>query len=57
MRVVLIIVAVVAFAVGALGFWAYRSDIQLIIAFLGVFSGFILLGLASILHRLDRFES
>lgn len=57
MRVLLIIVAIVAFAVGALGFWAYRSDIQLIIAFVGVFSGFILLGLASVIKRLDQFES
>lgn len=53
MRTFLTIAAVLAFAVGALGFWAYRSDIQLIIAFLGVFSGALLLGQAAILGRLQ----
>lgn len=54
MRIFLIIASLLAFGVGALGFSAYRSDIQLIIAFLGVFSGAILLGQASILGRLSR---
>lgn len=53
MRVFLLLAAILAFGVGALGFWAYRSDIQLIIAFLGVFSGAILLGQFAILGKLQ----
>lgn len=53
MRGFLLLAAMLAFAVGALGFWAYRSDIQLIIAFVGVFSGAILIGQFAILGKLN----
>ena len=53
MRSVLIVGAVMAFIVGLLGFVSYRSDIQLIVGLVGLFSGLIMLGQAAILRRLS----
>lgn len=54
MRIFLLIGAVLAFAVGALGLASIRSDIQIILAAVGVFSGIILVGLIGVIDRQDR---
>lgn len=52
MHVLMFVGARIAFLVSLLGFLNTASDIQLTIAFLGLFSGFILLGLAAVLSRI-----
>lgn len=53
MKAILTLGAIGAFGVAALGFGSMRSDIQLLIGFLGLFTGIIQLGLATLLHRMD----
>lgn len=53
-RTVTLIGAIVAFIAAAVGMMAYRSDIQLIFAAIGLFSGLILLSIFVVLGRLDR---
>lgn len=54
MRVFLIIGSLLGFATCALGFVSARSDIQLILAAVGLFSGFALLGLSAVVERADQ---
>lgn len=54
MRVFLIIGALLGFATAALGIFSMRSDIQIIIAAVGLFAGFGLLGLAAVVGRADQ---
>lgn len=53
MKIILTLGALGGFAVAALGFGNMRSDIQLLIGFVGLFSGLMLLGIATLLQRLD----
>jgi hypothetical protein len=50
----LIVFSLLSFAVGALGFVSMRSDIQIIIGLVGLFSGAALLGLAALVGRADQ---
>ncbi|MFT3808892.1 MAG: hypothetical protein QM698_03170 [Micropepsaceae bacterium] len=54
MKIFLAIGALLAFAIGALGLSSLRSDIQIIVAAVGIFSGFILAGLFAVIDKLDR---
>jgi hypothetical protein len=53
MKAVLTVGSIAGFAAAFLGFSRMASDIQLLIDIVGLFSGLILLGLATLLHRLD----
>jgi hypothetical protein len=52
MKALMVIGAVVGFAVAGAGLASMRSDIQLIVALIGFFSALIMIGLATVLHRL-----
>lgn len=54
LKVITFVGALLGFGAAALGFVSYRSDIQLIFAAIGLFSGFILLGITFVLGQLDR---
>lgn len=55
MVIVLVVAAVASFGFGFFALSTVGTDIQLILAFLGIACGFILAGLAAILERLvDR---
>ena len=54
MQAIVIVVALAGFAVAAIGVASVRSDIQLILAAVGFFSGVILLAIAYVLGRLDK---
>jgi hypothetical protein len=54
MRIVMFVGAALAFAVAGAAAAAIRSDIQIMIALLGVFAGIIMLGIAGVLGRLPR---
>lgn len=54
MRIVLVIGSLLGFVTAALGVATMRSDIQLIIAAVGLFAGFGLLGLSAIVQRSDQ---
>lgn len=54
MRYVLAIGIILAFGTAVMGFATIRSDIQLTIALVGLFSGFILVGLYAVLGRLPK---
>ena len=57
MQFLLGIIGVLGFATCALGLISMKSDIQLIIAVIGFFSGFILIGLAVLIGRLSRLQN
>lgn len=54
MRAVMFGGAVLAFTVAGAASASIRSDIQIMIALLGIFAGLIMLGIASVLHRLKN---
>lgn len=54
MRLVMFIGAVLAFMVAGAAAASIRSDIQIMIALVGLFSGLIMVGIASVLGRLNR---
>ncbi|MFN3853086.1 MAG: hypothetical protein ACK4M0_01710 [Phreatobacter sp.] len=51
-KTLMVIGAVAGFAVAGAGMASMRSDIQFIVALIGFFSALILIGLATVLHRL-----
>lgn len=53
-RAIVLIGALLAFVAAGVGLAAYRSDIQLIFAAVGLFAGLILMGIFFVLGRLDR---
>jgi len=54
LKVITFIGALLGFGLAGLAFLSIRSDIQLILVAVGLFSGLILLGLTFVLGRLDR---
>lgn len=54
MRALMLVGAIIALLVGIMGFASSRTDIQLIIGFVGLFSFLIMLGLGSVMKRLDE---
>lgn len=54
MRFIMYLGAIVALLVGLFGFASIKSDIQVIIGLVGFFSFLILMGIGSVMGRLDR---
>jgi hypothetical protein len=54
MRAVMFVGAALAFMVAGAAAASIRSDIQIMISLAGLFSGLIMLGIASVLGRLPR---
>lgn len=54
MRILMVVSAAIAFLVAGAAAASVRSDIQITIALVGLFSGLILVGIASVLGRLPR---
>lgn len=54
MSAVLFLAAIGSFLIGLFGLANIRSDIQIIIALIGILGGFVLIGLGSALRKLNK---
>lgn len=54
MSAILFLAAIGSFLIGLFGLANIRSDIQIIIALSGILGGFVLIGLGSALHKLNK---
>lgn len=54
MLAILFLAAIGSFLIGLFGLANIRSDIQIIIALIGILGGFVLIGLGSALRKLNK---
>lgn len=54
MSAILFLAAIGSFLIGLFGLANIRSDIQIIIALIGILGGFVLIGLGSALRKLNK---